>query len=180
MKIKSIFSKITAPYIIKKEENPGDRAKSIILLIAIIVLLALSKFLSAPGNNHSYVTLTIDGKQHVLEYVHRKAEMKRGLKYRPHIHPEGGMLFDMRNPNIVNVSTFGMNFPVSVITLNKHLEVLEVVTLEPGLHHAFSIPARYFVQVSPTEVKPGNYLLEFHPDSNISLNLIRLGTLVSF
>ncbi len=159
---KSLFSRWLEPYTVRREDAPGDKAKLLLLLLVLAVLLFFSRFfVSQP--NVTYVALSIHGKNYLLEYVSRKADMKRGLRYRAPIHARSGMFFDLMKPRIITVSMDGVNFPLTVITLNARM-VVEVAHLEPGSRHAFTEPAHYFVEINVRgQVRPRDFLYEYHP-----------------
>lgn len=156
----------------KEKTGMWSKIKAERTLIALAGLLILVRLMVAFGGSAPstvYVPLQVGDHRLYLEYVQSKGELKRGLKYRPGLAQNSGMIFDLNAPQLVKVTMQGVNFPIQVATLDGFLKVQEVQTLRPGDEDlAFSQPSRYFLEIHPdVPIEPGWPLQEFTSTLNL-------------
>ena len=156
------------------DDPPRDRTRYLIGAGCMIALVLLSRLFPVT-QTPTYVALIIDGRHYFLEYAVRKGQLRQGLRYRPTLAENSGMFFDLGETRPVTVTMNGVNFPLTVITLTKQLQVLEVAHIQLKARHAFSQPCRYMVKIPLRQgIQPGDYLATFTPDAAVNVSLIPL------
>lgn len=81
-------------------------------------------------------------------------ELSSGLSNILQIPPQTGMLFDLGVPQVIQVTTVSMLFPLDIAFLSETLVVTEVYrNIEPGYLVTSTIPARYFLEVNAGELE---------------------------
>ncbi|MDJ0842419.1 MAG: DUF192 domain-containing protein [Acidobacteriota bacterium] len=163
----------------KRIEQP-DRFRSLILLVALLCLVWFARFFPTT-HVPTYVPLSIAGQDHYLEVARAKQQQRQGLKNRAGLWKHGGMVFDLGLTRPVTVTMDEVNFPLTVFTLTGHLQILEVVHLQPKEQHTFARPCRYFVEIPRrSDIVPGIILEHFNPEATLDLDLVVLGSREAF
>ena len=97
--------------------------------------------------------LTIGNKQWSVSLATTASELTQGLGGLSGIPPRSGMLFDMGAPQIIQVTTAPMLFPLDIAFLSESLVVTEVYRdIQPNYLVTSTLPARYFLEVNAGEL----------------------------
>ena len=98
--------------------------------------------------------LTIRSKQWTVSLAITSSELVQGLGGLPSLAAQTGMLFDMGAPQIIQVTTVPMLFPLDIAFLSETLAVTEVYrNILPNYLVTSTQPARYFLEVNAGELE---------------------------
>ena len=152
--------------------------KTLIAMVALLIVVRLVVSLGGTSTDVQYVPLTLGEEELYLEYAGNKVQTHQGLKQRPGLLRNGGMLFDLKELKIITVTMDKVNFPLKVASLDSDFHVLEVWELVPGQNEVrLTKPCRYFVEIHPEiQVQVGEVAREFRSTLNVmTRSLIQSG-----
>jgi uncharacterized membrane protein (UPF0127 family) len=99
-------------------------------------------------------TITVKNKTLNVSLAIESWELTQGLGGLPAIPPGSGMLFDLGAPQIIQVTTVPMLFPLDIAFLSENLVVTEVYRdIQPGYLVTSTQPARFFLEVNAGELE---------------------------
>ena len=143
--------------------------KTLVALLGLLILARLVATMGGTPPNVRYVPLALGDQELYLEYAGTRGALHQGLKERPGLLLQGGMLFDLKTVQQVTITMKKVNFPLKVVTLDASFKVLEVQVCLPGQDDlSLKEPCRYFAEVHPDiQVQPGSQALEFRSTLNL-------------
>ncbi len=100
------------------------------------------------------VTVTVGSKQWLATYAINPWELTLGLGGLAELAAGTGMFFDLGAPQIIQVTTEPMLFPLDIAFLSEDMVVTEVYrNIAPGYLVNSEQPARYFLEVNAGEME---------------------------